>query len=226
MTPERMFDIMDRYFMDDLFRYSELAMITVNGLHAGVMRMQLESERLLLRRFKSSDWKNLYDYLSLDEVVRFEPYPPFTEEQCREEAVGRSRLDYFWAVCLKESNKVIGNVYFQKQEPDEFMTWELGYVFNPSFGGRGYATESCLRILEYGFGELKARRIVAMCNPENTPSWKLLERLKMRREGHLIKNIFFKRDAMGKPQWNDTYEYALLADEWLSFAEKTRMKGV
>jgi RimJ/RimL family protein N-acetyltransferase len=41
-----------------------------------------------------------------------------------------------------------------------------------------------------------------------------MERLNMRREGHLLKNIFFKRDEEGNPIWNDTYEYAILAEEW------------
>ena len=60
-----------------------------------------------------------------------------------------------------------------------------------------------------------ARAVVtAMCNPLNTASWKLMERLGMRREGHLIQNIWFKRDERGEPIWSDTYEYAILADEW------------
>ena len=41
-----------------------------------------------------------------------------------------------------------------------------------------------------------------------------LERLGMRREGHLIRNIWFKRDEYGAPVWADTYEYAILAEEW------------
>jgi len=60
----------------------------------------------------------------------------------------------------------------------------------------------------------KARRVVAMCNPLNERSWRLLERLGMRREGHLIQNIYFKTDASGRPLWSDTYEYGLLACEW------------
>ncbi len=85
--------------------------------------------------------------------------------------------------------------------------------------GKGYATESCRRIIDYGFNHLKARRIIAMCNPENKSSWKLLERLKVRREGHLKKNIYFKCDQEGRPIWNDTYEYAVLADEWFANAK-------
>ena len=53
-----------------------------------------------------------------------------------------------------------------------------------------------------------------MCNPLNVSSWRLLERLNLRREGHLKQNIFFKYDDEGNPMWNDTYEYGILKHEW------------
>lgn len=180
----------------------------------GYRMISLETKRLKLRKFASDDWKDLYEYLSNEEVVRYEPYSTFSEEDCRNEALKRSQQDYFWAVCLKENNKLIGNIYFKQQDPKEFMTWELGYVFNPQYYGQGYATESCREVIDYAIQNHKARRIVAMCNPENKSSWKLLERLKMRREGHLIKNIYFKCDELGRPIWNNTYEYAILSEEW------------
>lgn len=177
----------------------------------------METERLFIRNFKADDWKDLYEYLSQESVVKYEPYYIYNEEECKQEALRRSKQTAFWAVCLKENNKLIGNVYFQQQEPKEFLTWEIGYVFNPAYYGKGYATESCRKILDYGFKQLDARRIIAMCNPKNATSWNLLERLKMRREGHLLKNIFFKYNEERKPIWNDTYEYALLSDEWSNF---------
>lgn len=173
----------------------------------------LETERLILRKFSCEDWKDLFEYLSQKNVVKYEPYDVYTEEACKQEAINRSQQDAFIGVCLKENNKLIGNLYFQQQEPKEFLTWEIGYVFNPLSYGKGYATESCNGILDYAFKNLNARRIIAMCNPQNMPSWKLLERLNMRREGHLSKNIYFKYDEQGKPIWNDTYEYAILAEE-------------
>ena len=59
-----------------------------------------------------------------------------------------------------------------------------------------------------------AHRIYAMCNPKNKASWRLLERLAFRKEGHLVKNVYFKYDADGNPLWADTYIYAILAAEW------------
>lgn len=178
--------------------------------------MTVETDRLLLRPFDESDWQDLHEYLSQPEVVRYEPYSVFTEKQSRKEAVRRASLPEFLAVCLKENGKLIGNVYFKEQEPAEFQTWELGYVLSAYFQGYGYAAEACRAILSHAFVFLRARRVVAMCNPLNSRSWRLLERLNFRREGHLHQNLYFKCDEQGNPIWCDTYEYAILADDWKS----------
>jgi RimJ/RimL family protein N-acetyltransferase len=173
--------------------------------------LNIVTPRLLIRQFKPEDYEDLYEYLSDEQVVKYEPYHPFTREQCRLEAVKRSKNIDFLAVCLKDRGKLIGNIYFEKQD---FGTWELGYVFNRSYQGSGYATESARAVLDYGFKEMMARRVVASCNPENTASWRLLERLHMRREGHQLKNIYFKLDNDGNPIWVDSYNYAILTEEW------------
>lgn len=174
----------------------------------------METERLVIRRFRAEDREDLYDYLSRPEAVRFEPYDVYGRDAAAEEAARRSQSTAFWAVCLKATGKLIGNVYFERYGSEEFMTWEIGYVFNPDYWGKGYATEACVRVMDHAFRNLRARRIVAMCNPLNTASWKLMERLNMRREGLLLKNVYFKRDGAGEPVWCDTYLYAILADEW------------
>lgn len=175
---------------------------------------ELFTNRLIIRRFQSSDWQDLYEYLSKEIVVKYEPYDVFNVEQCRQEAINRSQNDAFWAVCLRENNKLIGNLYFEQQEPKEFLTWEIGYVFNPEYYSKGYATEASKRIMQYAFEELNAHRIIGRCNPENSPSWKLMERLSMRREGHFKKPAFFKRSIDGEPIWHDAYQYSILAEEF------------
>ncbi len=54
---------------------------------------------------------------------------------------------------------------------------------------------------------------MAQCNPANTASWRLLERIGFVREGHLRRNIFFRRDVEGRPIWQDTFEYGRINDE-------------
>lgn len=183
--------------------------------------MMLETARCVLRRFRKEDKEALYAYLSDPQVVHFEPYPPFSWEEAAAEAERRAQDQRFWAVCLKEG-RLIGNLYLAL---GDFETWELGYVFNRATWGQGYATESAGALIQYAFEHLNAHRIQAFCNPENTASWRLLERLGMRREGLLLQNVYFRVDEKQKPIWQDTYAYGILKEEWESVRKILNGKG-
>jgi RimJ/RimL family protein N-acetyltransferase len=174
----------------------------------------IETRRLLIRNFRPEDWRDLQKYISREEVLRFEPHWNCSDEACQKAAQDFAVGNDFWAAELKGSPKMIGHVYFHQIEPAEFMTWDLGYIFNPDYHGRGYATEACRGVLRYGFANLKAHRVSAKCSPENVRSWKLMERLGMRREGHGLKCVTFIKAADGEPIWWDEYQYAILAEEW------------
>ena len=98
----------------------------------------------------------------------------------------------------------------------EFDTWEIGYVFNSKYWHKGYATEACVEFIKCAFEKLNAHRVIAECNPINEASWKLMERLNMRRESFMIKNNSFEKEENGQPIWIDTYQYAILKEEWNS----------
>ena len=85
---------------------------------------------------------------------------------------------------------------------------ELGYVFNPALGGRGYATEAAHVMLRLGFEGLGLHRIVARIDERNESSVKLARRLGMRQEARLVRNEFFKGE------WSTKFDFAMLADEW------------
>lgn len=176
------------------------------------MDEEFRTERLVLRRFRASDGPALHDYLSRPEAVRFEPYPVQTLAQCERMAAQRAAGTSFWAVCLP-GGELIGNVYFPLVEPADWRTRELGYVFSPDHWGRGYATEAASALVGAAF-EDGAHRVTARCDPRNTASWRLLERLGLRREGHLLQNASFDTGPDGEPVWKDTYLYAVLAQEW------------
>ena len=94
----------------------------------------IRSKRLFLRRFQPSDYLDLHEYLSDPEVVRFEPYEPFNLKQSKLEALNRANSPCYWAVCLTGTNKVIGNLYFNKED---YETYELGFVFNRLYQKHG-----------------------------------------------------------------------------------------
>jgi RimJ/RimL family protein N-acetyltransferase len=171
----------------------------------------METERLQIRKFTPDDWRDLHEYLSQEAVVKYEPYGVFTEEASRNEAIRRSEDERFWAVCLKDGQKLIGNGYLSERNPG---VWELGYVFNQHFHGKGYATEAARALVDHAFRHKNAHRVGAGVNPLNVASWKLLERLKFRREGHLLQDTCFKKDDAGRPIWTDSFIYGILASEW------------
>jgi len=85
---------------------------------------------------------------------------------------------------------------------------EIGYVFHPDAGGRGYAREACAAVLALGFAELGLHRIVARLDGRNEASARLASRLGLRKEAHLVSNRMFKGE------WSDEIVFAILADEW------------
>lgn len=170
----------------------------------------IQTDRLIIRKFHPDDYRELYAYLSKENVVRYEPYEPYTLEQARREAEYRSNSEDFFAVTLKNGG-LIGNLYLS---PREFESMELGYVFDTRWQMNGYATESARAILNYGFGTLNAHRIKAECNSKNIRSLRLMERLGMRREAEFMQNVYFKKNADGSPIWQDTVQYAILKSEW------------
>jgi ribosomal-protein-alanine N-acetyltransferase len=173
----------------------------------------ISTNRLVLRPFKASDANDLYEYLSDPIVYRYEPGEPISPDRSTKLVQERAATPDFWAVELKDSGKMIGHLYFKQIEPIELRTWELGYIVNPAYQGKGYATEAATALLRNAFKEKKAHRVFAHCNPENIASWKALEKVGFRREGLLRKNIFFRRGPHDEELWTDTYEYAILEGE-------------
>ena len=145
----------------------------------------LKTPRLVLRPFEEADGAALYAMLSDPMTVRFEPYPPFSLEEAEKEAAERAKNPDFSAVCLHDGT-VIGSLFFTECA---FCGAELAYLFDRRFWGHGYATEAARARITYAFEKTDVRRVVAMCDPENVRSWKLMERIGMHREGRLIKNL-------------------------------------
>ena len=171
--------------------------------------MMLETERLILRPFRETDLQDLYEYLSDEQTVRYEPYKPMTLAETQDNLRWRMDTGAMIAVERREDHKLIGNLYFAR---GEFDTAELGYVFNRRFWGRGYASESCRALINQAFAE-GTHRIIAECDPENVNSWRLLEALGFTREAHLRQNVYFWKDEQGNPIWKDTYVYARLSTD-------------
>ena len=91
---------------------------------------------------------------------------------------------------------------------------------HPAHQGHGYATEALTEVLRVCFEVLGLRRVTAGCFAANEPSWRLMERLGMRRETHTLRESLHRTEG-----WLDGLEYALLADEWRARVGTERAAG-
>lgn len=169
----------------------------------------IQTLRLILRPYGPQDLEPLYGYLSDPEVVRYEPYRPMTRAEAERTLAERMASEEFLAVELRATGVLIGNLYLG---PRPFEALELGYVFARPHWGQGYAAEACRAALQAAFAA-GVHRVYAECDPENTPSRRLLERLGFAQEGLLRQNVYFWRDEQGRPLWKDTCLYAILAPD-------------
>ncbi|GGN11255.1 N-acetyltransferase [Lentzea pudingi] len=171
--------------------------------------------RLLLRPFEPTDLDDFHAYRSRPEVFRYLYDEPVSREECADllaklvadnELTGEGqRLTL--AIHLPEAGRVIGSAML-KWRSESNRQGEIGYSLDPEFQGRGYASEAARKMLELGFDGLGLHRVVAECDPRNEPSWRLMERLGMRREAH------FRELEVFKGEWGDLFVYAMLAEEY------------
>jgi [ribosomal protein S5]-alanine N-acetyltransferase len=177
-----------------------------------MIKSPIETQRLVIREFAAEDWPAVYAYTADPAVMAYIPEGVMTAEQTQAFiAIHRGSEASAWPVILKEEGRLIGHmVYHPWFAP---RTYEIGWVFHSGYHGRGYATEAALALLQYGFRELGLHRIIATCQPENPASYRVMEKIGLRREGHFRKCIY-----RGGETWWDEYFYAILEEEWGRFA--------
>ena len=147
---------------------------------------------------------------SREDVTRWLYYEPPTEEQTRawiEGILARPpETGTVLAVELRESGELVGNVNVIV-DPDN-RQGEIGFIFHPAHQGHGYATEAARALVAHAFEQYGLHRVFGRIEPRNDASARVLEKLGMRREAHLIENEWVKG------AWESEVVYALLDREW------------
>ncbi len=183
--------------------------------------MILETERLILRPFTEGDAADVYEYLHEPTVHCFACMKVNSLEEARQAVLERAKdSEYYFAITLKESGKVIGEIDAMPETaaPDdkntELDTFSPCWMLNTAYHGEGYAYEAARTFFDYLFTQKGARRIYAYTEDYNTASQRLCEKLGMRREGLFREFVTFVSDENGNPIYENTYQYAILKREW------------
>ncbi|HEV8247309.1 MAG TPA: GNAT family N-acetyltransferase, partial [Polyangiaceae bacterium] len=160
------------------------------------------------------DAEGIQLYAADPEVVRYMIWGPNTLEQTRGFCTGqidvqrvRDRRDFELALISKQSRELIGGVGLRVQNIVQ-REGDIGYVLRRDHWGRGIISEAARAMLEFGFGVLGLHRIYATADTRNQQSTRVMEKLGMRHEGTLRKNLYL-RDG-----FRDTVLYAIVEDEF------------
>jgi RimJ/RimL family protein N-acetyltransferase len=176
----------------------------------------LRTARLALRRATADDARATFAYRRLEPVGRWLTELPADLEAYEATFADPARLAT--TVVVELDGCTIGDFLLRVEdawaqaevaEQARSAQAELGWVLDPARTGQGYATEAVRELLRYCFEDLGVRRVVAGCFADNDASWRLMERVGMRREAYAV------RDALHRSgQWLDSVSYAILRDEW------------
>ena len=175
----------------------------------------ISTERLLLRPYTARDFDVLYAMRSDPAVARYLYWEPQTEGEVRESlerkmasTALRSEGDTLALAAEDCSTGVVVADVILHWVSIEHATGEIGYITHPAHGGRGYATEASRPLLRVAFEGVGLHRVIGRVEPRNAGSARVLEKLGMRREAHLVENEWVKGE------WQSELVYAILDREW------------
>jgi RimJ/RimL family protein N-acetyltransferase len=175
----------------------------------------IRTERLVLRPFEERDLDALCDLQARPEVARYLYWEPRNRRQSRaslKSKMGRTQIAkggdaLNLAVTVSPDDRLIGDVMLMYPSTVHHQA-ELGYLFAPAVRGHGYATEAATALVDLAITALEVHRVYARLDGRNDRSARLLERVGLRREAHLVENEWVKGE------WTDELVYAVLATEW------------
>ena len=175
---------------------------------------EIETDRLLLRKFKLSDAEEMYkNWANDDNVTRYITWPTHKDiEETRrvvEGYVNDSARDnyYHWCIVLKETNEAVGSIGAFRLY-DDLKLFEIGYCIGKKFWNKGITTEAMKALIKFFFEEVGVNRIEARHDVKNPASGRVMIKSGLKFEGIL------RQAGKTNNGINDKAVYAILKEEW------------
>ncbi len=166
----------------------------------------------MLREFRADDADALCAYATDPKVLEKTHWQVFSLDdavawiaQMGRLARRQPRIEYQWALTLPPDDTPVGGARM-RIESTECLRASIGYILASRLWGNGYATEAARMIIDFGFDRLHLHRIEALAEPGNEPSWRVLERVGMDREG-LLRDYLLDRGRLA-----DAFIYARIGE--------------
>ncbi len=179
----------------------------------------LEGARVRLRPLTEADYLGIFRWYNDAEIVApFDRFEVDTWESfvtAVESAPDDPRsVAPRWIVEERTDGRTLGFVGYYSPHPilEYLDVWYV--VGDREQRGRGYGTEAVRLLIDHLFQRETVERVGATCDVDNAPSFKLLERLKLRREGRLSRALFHHG------AWHDVFVYGTTRGEWTGTAAR------
>jgi RimJ/RimL family protein N-acetyltransferase len=177
------------------------------------------TERLALRPVTTDDFPALWQIRRQESVGRWmtsasQDWDRFAEVMADPDRMAKTLV-------ILRDGAVIGDLMLAPEDPwaqsevaDQVkgLQAEIGWCIDPAVEGNGYATEAVRELIRICFEDLGFRRLIALAFAANEPSWRLMERVGMRREAYTVKESVHRSG-----EWMDGVSYAILAEEWPAY---------
>lgn len=178
--------------------------------------MKIETERLILRRFRYTDDDDMLKYwISDPKIQSLYSEPVYRTKQEVKELLDKyihsyEKNDFYrWAITLKKTDECIGQIaYFLVDSNNHFA--EIEYCIGSLFQRKGFATEATKAVIQYGFDKIHLHKVQICHKSINLPSRKVIEKCGFTYEGTL--RDFFYQDG----KYIDRLYYSMLRDEFMS----------
>ena len=178
------------------------------------MKIELKSEKLILRKLRTSDAASIYLNARDKEIPRFMPPLPYPYKLAdAKEFIKNSIKEWVsgdnitFGITLKEKDEVIGTIALNQKRSSPFVA-EVGYWLGKKYWRQGIGTEALQLILSYGFNKLKLKRIFAKVLSGNEASYTLLKKNGFKFEGCLRRHVF------SRGRWHDDLIFGILKEEF------------
>ncbi len=180
----------------------------------------ISTERLTLRKFEGKDCESVLRNWAADPAVQLNYGEPVYSTREEVNALLGTYIERYekadscrWAIIEKESGACIGQIaYFLVDPRNEFA--EIEYCIGRAFQGKGYATEACRAVIQYGFDVMGLHKVQICARPSNTPSRSVIEKCGFVYEGTL--RDYFR---MADGSFEGRMYFSILASEFKGYGE-------
>jgi RimJ/RimL family protein N-acetyltransferase len=172
--------------------------------------VELVTQNLLLREYRSEDFDDVHAYASDPKVVELLRWGPSSENETRaflermqQRRQEKPRSVYGLAVVLREEQKVIGGVQLVVPIPTQRAA-DMSYVLSQQYWRRGFMAEAVRELVRFGLEDIGLNRLTACCPVQNWGSALVLEKAGMKREARFTAHMLGHGE-----QWVDAFVYGI-----------------